>query len=160
MGRSSFRGSRPEVLRGPLLFVIVMGRRNAGVIAIHPVCHLRPRRSMQRVFSLAMLAAFSASPLAAQSQTVSAAAGSRKATLAPADYAKWETLGSGALSPDGKWVAYDFRRGNNTTELRYRAIDSEAERTVRSASNPQFSNNGRWLLYTVSPDTAGRSGGG
>jgi hypothetical protein len=115
---------------------------------------------MQRVFSLAMLAAFSASPLAAQSQTVSAAAGSRKATLAPADYAKWETLGSGALSPDGKWVAYDFRRGNNTTELRYRAIDSEAERTVRSASNPQFSNNGRWLLYTVSPDTAGRGGGG
>ena len=115
---------------------------------------------MQRVFSLAMLAAFSASPLAAQSQTTSQTAGSRKATLAPADYAKWETLGSGALSPDGKWVAYDFRRGNNTTELRYRAIDGEAERTVRSASNPQFSNNGRWLLYTVSPDTAGRAGGG
>ena len=61
----------------------------------------------------------------------------QKPTLTAADYAKWETLGSGALSPDGKWVAYDFRRGNNTTELRYRAVGSESERTVRSASNAQ-----------------------
>ena len=39
-----------------------------------------------------------------------------KPTLASADYAKWETLGNGALSPDGKWVAYDLRRGNGSTE--------------------------------------------
>jgi hypothetical protein len=26
-------------------------------------------------------------------------------TLGHAEYAKWETLGAGALSPDGKWVA-------------------------------------------------------
>lgn len=77
--------------------------------------------------------------------TLATALVAQKPTLTGVDYAKWETLGNGALSPDGKWVAYDFRRGNNTTELRYRAVDSESERTVRSASNAQFSNNGHWL---------------
>jgi dienelactone hydrolase len=81
-------------------------------------------------------------------------------TLGHAEYAKWETLGAGALSPDGKWVAYDFRRGDNTSELRYRAVDSETDHTVRSASNAQFSADGRWLLFTIAPDTAGRAGRG
>jgi dipeptidyl aminopeptidase/acylaminoacyl peptidase len=83
-----------------------------------------------------------------------------KPTLSSADYAKWETLGSGALSPDGKWVAYDFRRGNGTTEVRYRALDGDTELSARSASNPQFTANSRWLLYTIVPDTAGGSGRG
>jgi dipeptidyl aminopeptidase/acylaminoacyl peptidase len=80
-------------------------------------------------------------------------------TLTSADYAKWETLGAGALSPDGKWVAYDFRRGSGTTELRYRAVDSDKEQSARSATNPQFAGNSRWLLYTIAPDTAGGRGG-
>ena len=33
-----------------------------------------------------------------------------KPTLTPADYGKWETLGAGTLSPDGKWLAYEIRR--------------------------------------------------
>ena len=83
-----------------------------------------------------------------------------KSTLTSADYAKWETLGSGAISPDGKWVAYDFRRGNGSTEVRYRAVDGEKEQTASSANNPQFSANSRWLLYTIVPDTAGAAGRG
>ena len=85
--------------------------------------------------------------------------GPAKPTLTSADYAKWETLGAGALSRDGKWVAYDFRRGNGTTELHYRAFDSDKDRFARSATNPQFSGNSRWLLYTITPDTAGGRGG-
>jgi dienelactone hydrolase len=95
-----------------------------------------------------------AMPLGAQ-QPHSAA----KPTLASADYAKWETLGAGALSPDGKWVAYDFRRGSGTTELRYRAVSADKEQTARSATTPQFTSNSRWLLYTITPDTAGGRGG-
>ena len=78
-----------------------------------------------------------------------------KPTLAAADYAKWETLGSGALSPDGKWVAYDFRRGSGSSEVRYRAVGADEEQAARSAIDPQFTANSRWLLYTVTPDTAG-----
>jgi len=106
--------------------------------------------SASRVF---VLIAF-ATPLVAQQPHAAA-----KPTLTSADYAKWETLGTGAMSPDGKWVAYDLRRGNGTTELRYRAVDSDKEQAARSASNAQFSANSRWLLYTITPDTAGGRGG-
>ena len=61
---------------------------------------------MPRVLRSVALLLVGAGALAAQ-QTPAA-----KPTLASADYAKWESLGSGELSPDGKWVAYDFRRGN------------------------------------------------
>src|SRR5262245_4788174 len=83
-----------------------------------------------------------------------------KPTLASADSAKWETLSRSTLSPDGKWVAYDFRRGGGSTELRYRVLDADNERTARSASNPQFSSNSRWLLYTIGPDSGGGGRGG
>ena|SRR5215469_14553095 len=39
-----------------------------------------------------------------------------KPTLAPADYGKWETLGSSTLSPEGKWLAYEIRRTNGNGE--------------------------------------------
>jgi dienelactone hydrolase len=102
---------------------------------------LRARRTT------AMLIALAAPVLAQQKPTVTAAA----------DLAKWETLGAGAVSPDGKFVAYDFRRGNNTTELRWRAVNGE-EHAVRSATGPQFSSTSRWLLFTITPDTAGGRG--
>lgn len=109
----------------------------------------RPARSF-------LLLAAAAAPALAQ-QTPHATA---KPTLSGPDYAKWETLGNGALSPDGKWAAYDFRRGNGSTELRYRALDTDKEQSARSANNPQFTANSRWLLYTIVPDTAGASGRG
>lgn len=79
---------------------------------------------------------------------------------AHADLAKWETLGAGALSPDGKFVAYDFRRADGTSELRYRSVSGGEERTVRSANGPQFSDNSHWLLFTITPDTGGGGRGG
>ncbi len=112
---------------------------------------------MQRVIRFVVAIALVAAPVRAQQ----AAAGSpAKATLSSADYARWETLGSGALSPDGKWVAYDFRRANGTTELRYRTVAGGAEQSVRSGGAPQFSSDGHWLLYTITPDTVGRAGRG
>jgi len=104
---------------------------------------------MSRTLRFVALLAGAALPVTAQ------APHSSKPTLAAADYAKWETLGSGALSPDGKWLAYDFRRGNGSTELRYRAADATTEQNIRSGVNPQFSSNSRWLLFTETPDTAG-----
>lgn len=106
---------------------------------------------MSRVLRIAALLAGATAPLIAQQKpTVTSAA----------DLAKWETLGAGALSPDGKFVAYDFRRGNGSTELRYRAVSGGEEHTIRSAEGPQFSSNNHWLLFTVTPDTAGRGGRG
>jgi len=93
---------------------------------------------------------------AAAAQHTSTAPAVSLPSLGAADYARWETLGNGALSPDGKWVAYDLRRGDGTTELHFRAVGSADEHTARSGSNPQFSHDSRWLIYSVAADTARR----
>ena len=119
------------------------------------------RHSLPAGLSLLLSPLFLVQAQAAPPQLKSAAkspVASAKPTLAGADYAKWETLGNSALSPDGKWVAYDFRRGNGSTELRYRALEGSDEHTARSGSNAQFAGNSRWLLYTIGPDSG--SGGG
>jgi dipeptidyl aminopeptidase/acylaminoacyl peptidase len=115
---------------------------------------------MSRALSIVAGLIIGAGSLAAQQQQALPPATKAKPVLGSADYAKWETLGNGALSPDGKWVAYDFRRGNGSTELRYRTLDSDNEHPVHSANGPQFTGNGHWLLYTITPDTAGGGGRG
>jgi dienelactone hydrolase len=108
---------------------------------------------------LTILVAAAGSLVAQQPQDPRSESGGKPVLKSP-DYAKWETLGNAALSPDGKWVAYDFRRGNGSTELRYRTVDSDNEHVARSANGPQFTSNGHWLLYTITPDTMGGGGRG
>ena len=118
---------------------------------------------MLRAISSIALSAVVAVPLVAQqspSAGASAATSSAKPTLASADYAKWEVLGGNTISPDGKWMAYDVRRGNGSTELHYRQTRSGDDHTVRSANGAQFTSDNRWLLFTVTPDTAGGGGRG
>lgn len=115
---------------------------------------------MQRAIRYLAILTTAAGSLAAQQPQDSPSAATRKPVLKSADYAKWETLGNGVLSPDGKWIAYDLRRGDATGELRYHAIDTVAEHSARLGTNPQFTSNSRWLLYTVTPDTVGGARGG
>ncbi|HVT37445.1 MAG TPA: hypothetical protein VHE78_00225, partial [Gemmatimonadaceae bacterium] len=126
---------------------------------------------MSRVIcSFALLPIVAAWPLLAQPAPASSApvTGSRQPVPA-SEWSRWESLGNGALSPDGKWVAYDLRRVNGPGELRYRAVGSATgmggtpgeEITVRNGSGPVFTNSNHFLLYTILPDTAaaGRAGG-
>jgi dipeptidyl aminopeptidase/acylaminoacyl peptidase len=109
----------------------------------------------------ALFGAALAAPLHAQQPDGAAASPARaRGPLTEADYGKIETLGASALSPDGKWVAYDFRRNSGGSELRYRALSAPGEQSVRSACAPTFSSNSRWLLYTMSSDTSCNAGGG
>ena len=112
---------------------------------------------MRCVLPLVVPFALASSTLIAQQQQ--GAPHAAKPTLTTADYAKWETLGAGVLSPDGKWVAYDFRRGNSSVELRYRGVGAPTETAVPSATSPQFTSNSHWLVYTMVPDTTGGRGG-
>ncbi len=117
------------------------------------------------------LVVLSQSPAPAQ-QSVALTSG--KPTLAKADYDKFESISGTALSPDGKWVAYVVNRGERGAggggggrggngpagELRYRAIAAGEEKNISGASNPTFTSNSRWLLYTVPPPQAGGARGG
>lgn len=73
----------------------------------------------------------------------------QKPPITPADYGKWETLGAGELSPDGQWLAYGISRVNGTNELRIRSLTGDAALTAPFGSNPIFSDDNRWLAYSI-----------
>src|SRR6185312_10909843 len=65
---------------------------------------------------------------------------------------------AGSLSPDGKWVAYDVRHNDGSTDLHYRLASGD-ERLVRGGTGAQFTSDSRWLVFLVAPDTFGGAGG-
>jgi len=68
-----------------------------------------------------------------------------KPTLAPADYGKWETLGSSTLSPDGKWLAYEIRRTNGNGELRISTTAADKTHKVDLCTGAVFSADSHWV---------------
>ena len=115
-------------------------------------------------YSRAAAALLVAVPLLAQQNggPSDPSAKSSRAAKGPMPAAEWgtlESLAATALSPDGKWVAYDLRRDAGGGELHWRAVARDADHTVRNASGETFSSNSRWLVYTIAPDTAGGRGG-
>ena len=93
-----------------------------------------------RVFALLALAA------AAFAQT--------KPTLLPADYGKWETLGAGSLSPDGKFMAYEIRRTSGDGELRISPVAGGKAQTVAFCSAAAFSADSHWLACSTTVSEA------
>jgi dipeptidyl aminopeptidase/acylaminoacyl peptidase len=77
------------------------------------------------------------------------AAAQQKPTLTAPDYAKWESLGTTELSPDGRWIAYVVNRVDGDEELRYRAITGDSTHVVPNGSRPLFSDDGRRLAYSI-----------
>ena len=69
-----------------------------------------------------------------------------KPTLTPADYGKWETLGAGTVSPDGKWLACEIRRSNGDNELRVAATAGGGKvHGLANCTGAAFSSDSRWL---------------
>ena len=67
----------------------------------------------------------------------------------PADYPKWESLGSGTLSPDGAWLAAPISRTSGENELRIHHTRSDSVVAVPYATSPRFAANGRWVAYAI-----------
>jgi hypothetical protein len=86
-----------------------------------------------------LLALALAIPLAAQP----------KPSIAPADYGKWETLGNGVFSPDGKWLAYPIRRADGTYELRISPTGGGKTLVAQLGTDPAFSSDSRWVAYSI-----------
>jgi dipeptidyl aminopeptidase/acylaminoacyl peptidase len=84
----------------------------------------------------------------------SAALAQTKPTLLPADYGKWETLGAGSLSPDGKWLAYEIRRTSGDGELRIAPVAGGKTLVAAFCSSAAFSSDSRWLACSATVSEA------
>jgi dipeptidyl aminopeptidase/acylaminoacyl peptidase len=84
----------------------------------------------------------------------SASLAQTKPTLLPADYGKWETLGAGDLSPDGKWLAYEIRRSSGDGELRIAPVAGGKTQVVAFCSSAAFSSDSRWLACSTTVSEA------
>jgi Tol biopolymer transport system component len=96
--------------------------------------------------ALALALAVTASPLAAQGRA-----------FTPRDWYKLSTLGSPALSPDGKWVAFTVttvREAENKRHSEVWMVSADGGEPVRmtspslESSNPRWSPDGRLLLFS------------
>src|SRR5215831_245321 len=77
------------------------------------------------------------------------AAAQTKPAITPADYGKWETLGTSVLSPDGKWLAAPVRRSNGTFELRVHPVAGGAPKVAAFGTEPAFSSDSHWAAYAI-----------
>jgi dipeptidyl aminopeptidase/acylaminoacyl peptidase len=98
----------------------------------------RPARFIRSAWAIALLLAVAA-PAAAQ----------QKPTLTPADYGRWESLGSGTFSPDGRWFAVGISRVDDDGELQVHDLRTGETRVVANASAAAFSADSRWLAYSI-----------
>jgi dipeptidyl aminopeptidase/acylaminoacyl peptidase len=80
---------------------------------------------------------------------VSAGLAQTKPTVLPGDYGKWETLGAGTLSPDGKWLAYEIRRTSGDGELRIAPAAGGKTQVVAFCSAAAFSSDSQWLACSA-----------
>ncbi len=73
----------------------------------------------------------------------------QKSPVKPADFGKWETLGAGVLSPDGRWLAAQVRRTDGTYELRISPAAGGKPKIAAFGAEPAFSADSRFIAYSV-----------
>lgn len=77
-----------------------------------------------------------------------------KRPLPISEYRLWRTIVGETIAPDGRWVAWTYRRERGDDTLHVAALDSEVRYEIPRGSEPLFSDDGRWVAYFVSPPFA------
>jgi dipeptidyl aminopeptidase/acylaminoacyl peptidase len=75
------------------------------------------------------------------------------------DYAQWKRVTSTSLSGDGQWVSFAYAPNDGETTLFLRDLDGMREDTITRGAGATFSEDGVWVLYSVTPPE-GRGGRG
>lgn len=75
-----------------------------------------------------------------------------KRPLQHEDYAKWNRMGSRALSADGAWMNYVSQPGKGQATLTVREVAGDKQFTIQRAGMARFSTDSQYLVYTVEPD--------
>lgn len=81
----------------------------------------------------------------------SCAVGQTRMPLAPTDYGKWETLGPGQLSPDGRWMTAQIGVVEGDGRMIVRSCDGPERAEIVAAGGARFSDDSKWVAYTIGP---------
>ena len=65
------------------------------------------------------------------------------------DYARWRSIVSTALSDDGNWMTYGYRRHRGDDTLYVKHLGGDEEFLVPRGIEPQFSDDSRWVAYVI-----------
>jgi dienelactone hydrolase len=73
----------------------------------------------------------------------------QKKNLTPADYGKWQSLGSNDLSPNGNWIAYTVGALENNDTLFVVEKNGSKKYSLPFANSFEFSNDNQWVAYRI-----------
>ncbi len=79
---------------------------------------------------------------------------SAQKVLEPDDYERWRQITGTAISNDGMWVTYGYRKPNAFdpgVTLHLKALNDDTEFEIQGGSSPQFSDDSRWVAFFVDP---------
>jgi hypothetical protein len=85
-------------------------------------------------------------------------AGEKKKVLTMDDYGLWRTVSSAQLSPDGKWMTYDYKKPEadedapDERNLQIKHLVSDQVYQVPFTISPAFSDDSAWVAYKVDLD--------
>ncbi len=82
--------------------------------------------------------------------------------LALEDYAGWSTIGSVALSGDGRWMTFSYEPNEGDSRFFLRDLEEpneEPEELSLNGSRPRFSEDSHWLAFISAPPEDGVSEG-
>ncbi len=65
------------------------------------------------------------------------------------DYGNWRSIVSTAISPDGKWMTFAYRKTRADDEFFVKSLDSNKEYKIVGASDPKFSDDSLWVAYNL-----------
>ena len=72
-----------------------------------------------------------------------------KRAMTVADYARWRTIASVAISDDGAWATYSYQQRWVDDTLYLKSFGLDAEQKIPRAGRAQFSDDSKWVAYFV-----------
>ncbi len=97
-------------------------------------------RFAQLTTMVAVVSVIGLPALSAQSQ-------SEKRAMTIEDYARWRSIASVAMAPDGNWVTFGYRRHRSDDTLYIRNTATDQLFLVPRGVEPVFSDDSRWVAY-------------
>jgi len=75
----------------------------------------------------------------------------QKQDLKPEDYARWQSITTTELSPDGQWFAYNISlvEGDGWLTLKQAGTDTTGEHKFMHGMSPEFSADNRWFTFRI-----------